>query len=158
MANRRPTAYVRRKGVRVLYAPEAAGAPGTFTTIKDHISGNVSINDTRQTQTLREFGTDYGDFDMTWAEGRSGTVSLTINMVPSDPGYDALHDAYEANSYGYLFIEALDELATPTGHTLKYAVQLSQFNVTLNMDNVAQVAVTFVIQGVATFTTPTVTP
>lgn len=158
MPNARPSAYVRRKGVRVLFAPEVAGAPGTFVTIKDHISGSVTVNDSRSTQTVREFGTGYSDFDLTYSDGRSGTVSLTVNLVPTDPGYAALRAAYEANSYGYLFIEGLDESATPVGDTYKFGVQLSQFNVTFNTDNVSQAAITFVINGTATFATPAATP
>lgn len=153
MAAKKPTNYVRRKGVRVMLSPDQATP--AFVTIKDHISGSVTINDSRNTVTVREFGTDYSDFDLMYTDGRTGTVSLTVNMVPSDPGYDAIYDLYQANGYGLLFIEALDENTTPTGHTWKYNVQVSQFNATLNVDNVSQVSVTFIINSLGTFTTPT---
>lgn len=147
--------YVRRSGVTVAYAPYGTGdAPGTFAEI-GHITGDVSISDSRNMVTVREFSTDRKSFDLQYGDGRTGSVSLTLNLVPSDAGFQALKDDYENGDEGFLYIRGFDEKGTPTGVEYRLNVMVQTFPVTFRQDGVASVQVTFAITGTGTFTAPT---
>ena len=146
--------YVRRAGVTIAYAPTTAGVAGTFAEI-GHISGDVSINDSRTMVTVREFGTARTQFDLQYADSRTGSVGFSLNLVPSDAGFIALKADYEDGDEGFLYIAGMDEKGTPTGITYKLAVTIQQFNVQFRQENVAMVQINFAITGTATFTTPT---
>lgn len=147
--------YVRRSGVIVAYAPYGASdAPGTFLKI-GHISGDVQVNDSRTMVTVREFGTSRTQFDLQYADSRTGSVGLSVNLVPADASFILLKNEYEAGNEGFLYITGVDEKGTPTSITYKLTVTNQQFNAQFRQENVAMVQINFAITGTASFTTPT---
>lgn len=149
--------FIRRSGVSVKYASAPAGgaAPTNLAAYSEiaHIEGNVTVNDQKNVVTVKEFSTQRSQFDLQYTDGRTGSIAIMLNLVPSDTGFTALRTDYQAGTLGYLMITANDEKATPNGLKFDYIVECSQFNVTLNQDNVATGSLNFVIQDV--FTRPT---
>lgn len=145
------TSLVKRDGVTIKTSP-VSGTP-TWTTVAN-INGNVSISDSRNTVTVRDFSSPYTDYDLQFVDGRTGTVTLNLNLAPGDTGFVDLKSAYENNSPRYLYVSAQDEAGTPNKMEYKFETLIQNFSVTLNQDNVAQVAVTFNVTGTAAFTSP----
>ena len=149
--------YIRRSGVAIAYARESsttAGTPGTFFEI-GHISGDISISDDKNFVEIREFGTSRNAYTMSFVDGKSGSVSFQLNLVPTDSAFQALRADNEADAEGYLYIRAYNELGTPTGFEWKFRVILSGMPVTLAMGGVATANLNFRINGLADFAAPT---
>ena len=142
--------YIRRSGVVIAYSREG----GSFFEI-GHISGDISISDDKNFVEVREFGTSRNSYTMNFVDGKSGSVSFQLNLVPTDSAFQALRADNEADAEGLLYIRAYNELGTPTGFEWKFRVILSGMPVTLAMGGVATANLNFRINGLADFAAPT---
>lgn len=140
---------IRRSGVKLKFAPEQTGAPGALVSIGSP-KGNIRITDGRSTITVDSFDAAIGAFQQQLTDARTGQVSFTTNLIPDDAGYTALKTAYEADQPGYLQItgESIDGTATVE---LGFKVFISQFDHDFNTTNVAECAVTVVIDSTHEF-------
>lgn len=140
---------IRRSGVSLKFAPETGGTPGTLVSIGSP-KGNIRITDGRSTITVDSFDAPIGAFQQQLTDARTGSISFTTNLIADDAGYLALKTAYEADQPGYLLVEgeSIDGTATVE---LGYKVFISQFDHDFNTTNVAECAVTVVIDSTHTF-------
>jgi len=150
--------FITREGVTVYIAPLTAGAaPAALSSYTEvaHIQGSVTINDQRGTVTVKDFDTDADAFDLQYTDGRTGTVTHNLNLVPSDTQHQALKTRYKNNDIFALVIVAKDSQGTPTGFIDAYEVQIQTFPRTYNESGVATGAVTYIIHDEITAPTGT---
>lgn len=139
--------FIRRGGVTVYIAPLTAGAaPATLAGYTDvaHIQGNVAINDSRGTVTVKDFDTDEDSFDLQYTDGRTGSVTHNLNLVPGDTEHQLLRTNYKANAVFALLIVAEDGTGA-NSFTDAYEVQIQTFPRTYNESGVATGAITYLI-------------
>ena len=86
--------YIRRSGVAIAYAREG----GPFFEI-GHISGDISISDDKNFVEVREFGTSRNAYTMNFVDGKSGSVSFQLNLVPTNSAFQALRADNEAGEH-----------------------------------------------------------
>lgn len=141
--------FIRRQGVTVRYATApAGGAAPAFADYHEigHIQGNLTVNDQKNTVTVRDFDTDATAFDLQYADGRTGSVTFGLNLVPGDAEHKRLKTDYAAGNVGYLWVDAVDGLGT-NRFTEAFIVTLQTFPRTYTQDNVATGNVTFLISS-----------
>lgn len=147
--------FIRRQGVVVRYATAAAGgavpALAAFHEIA-HLQGQLTVNDSKNTVTVRDFDSDASSFDLQYPDGRTGSVTWALNLVPGDAEHQRLLTDYEEGNVGYLWVDAADGNGTAR-FTEAFVGQIQTFPRTYNQDNVATGSLTFLIQD--TFTPPT---
>lgn len=140
--------FITREGVTVYIAALIAGvAPAALTGYAEvaHIQGSVTINDQRGTVTVKDFDTDADAFDLMYTDGRTGTITHNLNLVPSDTQHQALKTRYKENDTFALLIVAKDSQGTPTGFIDAFEVQISTFPRTYNESGVATGSITYII-------------
>lgn len=149
--------YIRRSGVILAYARESgttSGTPGTFREI-GHISGDVQISKNKSRTTIREFGTSRTTYDLQFVDGKTGNVNFTLNLVPTDLVFQDMKADDESEDEGFLYIQAFNELGTPTGLEYKFRGNIDMSQITLPMSGLATGTLSFIINGVETFAAPT---
>lgn len=146
--------FIRRDGVTLYMGALTAGeAPTALTGYTEitHIQGNLQINDSRNTITVKDFGTDYTSFDLQAVDGRTGSISHNLNLVPSDVQHQALKTNYENATPFALLIVAKDGKGTGGGKYVDaYEVQIQTFPRTYNESGVATAQITYMINGLIT--------
>ncbi len=139
--------FIRRGGVTVYIADLTAGAaPAAITGYTDiaHIQGNVQINDQRGTVTVKDFDTDEDAFDLQYTDGRTGSVSHNLNLVPGDTEHQLLLTNYKANKVFALVVVAANGDGTAR-LVDAYEVQIQTFPRTYNESGVATGQITYLI-------------
>lgn len=147
--------FIRRSGVTVRYATATgSGVPALadFDEIA-HLQGQLTVNDSRNAVTVRDFDSNEVTFDLQYVDGRTGSVTFGLNLVPSDAIHQALKTDYDTAAVGYLWVDASDGKATASKFTEAFVGQIQTFPRNYNQDNVATGNLTFLIQD--TFTPPT---
>jgi hypothetical protein len=148
-----PEKLVIRTNVKVEIAPDDGGEPGTYVEITP--KGSVSINDSRGSFTVSDFGQAMTDIDAQITNGRTVGVSFNANLVPSDTAYTGTYAKYDNGDIVYLRVTFGDQQETPATIIRRFKGRLNQWNETANQDNVAEAAINFL--AMSKYTDP-VTP
>ena len=150
--------YILRSGVGVYMGALTAGvAPAALAGYDKiaHIQGNVQINDQRNTVTVKEFDSSLTAFDLQFVDGRNGSISHNLNLVPGDPEHQALLDNYDNATTFALCIVMSDGKATANKIIRTYEVQIQNLPLTLNESGVSTGQITYLIQDKITNPTGT---
>lgn len=102
----------------------------------------ISVTDSRGTQTITDFTTPENDFFDTIADGRTGSISWTANLVTNDAGYYVADGAYRYNLDARVKIATVSRDGTLT-KDYEYEGIFSEQSVTFNESGVAETSWTF---------------
>jgi len=102
----------------------------------------ITISDSRGTQTITDFTTPENDFFDTIADGRTGSISWTANLVTNDAGYYIADGAYKFNLDARVKVSTVSRDGTLT-KDYEYEGIFSEQSVTFNESGVAETSWTF---------------
>lgn len=134
---------ISKKGVAVKFGlTETPVIPAALTRI-GRVKGQVQINDSISTTTVTDMDLLEGDIADIIPNARSVSVSLGTNLIPDDPGFEEVDEAYNAIGYGVLQISGAPRGGAGATLTKNYWGFFSQLNMNFNEDGVAETAIVF---------------
>lgn len=137
-----PDKLVVRTTTDIDFARYTGTTLGTYANLTPR--GSVTLTDQRGTVTYSDFSSALGDIATQTADGdRTISLSFTAYLIPSDPVFVDMYDAYDDNGAVAIRIKAKERVGT-TSFDKAFKGFLSVFNVTYSQDGAAEVAVTFV--------------
>lgn len=140
--------YVRRTGVTLYMAALTGGtAPTALTGYTEiaHIDGDININDQRGTVTVRSFNDSMDSFDLQYVDGRTGTITHGVHLVPGEPEQLALIDNYDNGTVFAVCLVARDSQAVANKFVRTYEVQLSTLPLNFKLSGVSSGSLTYLI-------------
>jgi hypothetical protein len=100
-------------------------APTTIARVS-----SFNVNDTFDVQGIDDFDAAAATIIDQVLGGRTVNLTFDANLVPSDAGFQALHDDYKDATYCYLGFTLADTKDTTTTWTLRFGGYLSQRSIT----------------------------
>lgn len=109
-------------------------SPDSAFTAPDEIARvtQIQLNDSYDVQSIDDFDAAAGQIIDQVTGARTVGVTFGTNLVPSDPGYQALLAAKKGNTRVFLRLTAVDTKASVTTRTFSIGGKVSQLNESYN--------------------------
>ncbi len=137
---------ITREGVTVSVAEDNNGTPSTYQRLA-RVSGQVNINDTRNSVPVTDFDVQFDAIVDQIRDGRTVSLAWNANLVLDDPGYILARAQYESDSDCWVRIEETSRDGS-ISRTREFFGGFTQFNETLNESGVGTGAFTFTVSDV----------